>query len=175
MIDDIAVDFTEFDKVCMSKALVAATNALKIGEVPIGAVITYKDQIIGVYANSVESKKDATKHAEMQCLEKASNHLDRWRLTGCTLYVTLEPCLMCLGAIANARISRLIWAADQTRRQECLHIKELLQNAGSFAPSLSISRGLLAKEARDLIQTFFKKRREDARRKDTTRQDGAIV
>lgn len=170
MSDSFQEEFSDFDRECMSKALDEAKRAFNSDEVPVGGVITYKNKIIGVGRNQVEFKKDASKHAEMQCIHEASLQLDRWRLEGCTLYVTLEPCLMSFGAIVNARISRLIWATDQTRRVEGLSVKELIKSTSNLGPQLEIFHGLMMAEAKSLMQTFFKNRRQSVRK-----ESGAIV
>lgn len=159
-------EYSAFDTECMSKAIFEAKKAFNIEEVPIGCVIAYNNQIICSKFNQIESKKDATQHAEIQCIQEACSILDRWRLKGCTLYVTLEPCLMCLGAIINARISRVVWSLDQTRRDDSLHIDQLLQSTRSLGPSIEFSRGLMLEESKNLLQTFFKKRRRGEKSSD---------
>src|SRR5690625_1118447 len=98
------VDKMEVHKKWMLHALEEAKKAEQIGEVPIGAVIVYEDEVIATAYNTRESTRQAVAHAELMAIQKACEKLGRWRLTGCTLYVTLEPCAMCAGAIIQARV-----------------------------------------------------------------------
>jgi tRNA(Arg) A34 adenosine deaminase TadA len=92
-----------------------SSKSLRCGEVPIGAVLVFQNQIISSAYNQVESLKDATAHAEMLCLKQAAEKLDNWRLLDCTLYCTLEPCLMCAGAMILSRVKTLVWGAPDLR------------------------------------------------------------
>src|ERR1700733_6824462 len=105
----------EIDQEFMKFALAEAQKAYDAGEVPIGAVLVFQNQIISSAYNQVESLKDATAHAEMLCLKKAAEKLGNWRLLDCTLYCTLEPCLMCAGALILSRVKTLVWGAPDLR------------------------------------------------------------
>jgi tRNA(adenine34) deaminase len=151
--------FSTFDCESMSRAIDLAQDAFSNNEVPVGAVITFENKIIASAYNKVEGEKSALCHAEMQCIGLASERLGRWRLEGCTLYVTLEPCLMCLGAIVNSRISNLVYGAKQTRRNKALGIEELLREAENLGPQLQVLSGLMQEESTKLLKEFFNTRR----------------
>ncbi|MES2344480.1 MAG: tRNA adenosine(34) deaminase TadA [Chlamydiota bacterium] len=142
----------------MKEALAEAMVAYAKGEVPIGAVIVYKGEVIARAHNQVEFLKDATAHAEVLCLKGAANKLDNWRLLECTLYCTLEPCCMCAGAMFLSRISTLVWGAPDKRHGA----------HGSFTNVLDLShpihqiivrKGILENESAALIRQFFKEQR----------------
>ena len=103
------------DKDYMEVALEEAQKAYDAGEVPVGAVVVFQNQIISRSYNQVESLQDASAHAEMLCLKQAAQKLGNWRLLDCTLYCTLEPCLMCAGAMILSRIKTLVWGAQDIR------------------------------------------------------------
>jgi tRNA(adenine34) deaminase len=147
------------DEFFMEKALQEAHAALDEGEVPIGAVIVHKGRVIARAHNRVEAVKDATAHAEIIAIGAASENLENWRLENCTLYVTLEPCPMCLGAIINSRISKLVYGAKDKRFGACgsvcdLPAKKLLNR------ELEVVSGVFADESRGFLQSFFKILRE---------------
>ena len=100
------------DREFMELALIEAGKAYKEGEIPIGAVVVCDGVIVATAHNEKEQRKDPTAHAEVIALRKAASHLKRWRLTGCTLYVTIEPCPMCAGALLNSRIDYIVYGAD---------------------------------------------------------------
>jgi len=134
--------FSQEDHEWMSKALEYAEAAAANGEVPIGAVIVLSGKQIGCGQNRMEELHSATAHAEMLAISEAGNNLKNWRLDGATIYVSLEPCQMCLNAIKNCRISRVVFAASDTR--------------GFAAINPSISGGLLEKESAEILQKFFR-------------------
>ena len=103
------------DEKWMEMALQSAMDAYELGEVPIGCVIVKDGHVLGKGYNQVESLKDATAHAEILAIGAAASKLENWRLDGCTLYVTLEPCPMCAGAILNSRISRVVYGSKDSR------------------------------------------------------------
>ena len=147
-------DYTEHEK-WMYKALEEAELARKNDEVPIGAIIIKENNIISKGSNQIETLKDATAHAEMIAITAAANTLDDWRLNGCILYVTKQPCLMCMGAILNSRIEQLYYGAvdkDSESNEELLlsiknsHLKY-------------VEGGILLAECQKIIQKFFLKKR----------------
>ena len=129
------------DNKWMAQALKLAENAAANGEVPIGAVIVLNEKQIGAGQNRMEELQNATAHAEILAINEASKQLKNWRLDGATIYVSLEPCPMCLGAIKNSRISRLVFAAHDT---------------SSCNNSTEIEDGLLEKESVEILQKFFR-------------------
>ena len=140
----------------MLYALEEAHKALKLDEVPIGAIIVNKDKIIGRGFNQVESLNDATAHAEMIAITSAANTADDWRLNGCSIYVTKEPCLMCFGAILNARIENLYYGMADSDKG----FKELEEVNNLPMSHLNYIKGnVLESESKKIIQDFFKKKR----------------
>ena len=142
----------------MREAIIEAEKAAAIGEVPIGAVIVRNGEIIARAHNERETGKDATRHAEIIAIEKACAALHGWRLIGCDLYVTLEPCPMCAGAIVNSRIVRVIYGASDLRAGAFGSVLNLNDYPLNHKPE--IIGGVLADECLAPIQAFFKKKRE---------------
>lgn len=141
------------DEWFMREALKEAEKAFEAGEVPVGAVVVCEQKIIGKGHNLTERLKDVTAHAEMQAITAAANHLGAKYLTGCTLYVTLEPCIMCAGAIFWAQFGKVVIGAEDPKRG-------FLQNGKSILhPKTELSTGVLAKEASELLKRFFKQLR----------------
>ena len=138
----------------MQLALQQAEAAYDEGEIPVGAVIVANDRIIARAHNQTERLNDPTAHAEMLALTAAFDHLGAKYLPDCTLYVTLEPCVMCAGAIHWAHLGQLVWAADDPERGFRRYNDRILH------PKTSVSTGLMAAEARELLQRFFKKIRQ---------------
>ena len=142
------------DEQYMQRALDEARQALKEGEIPIGAVVVCKDRIIARAHNLTETLCDVTAHAEMQAITAAANLLGGKYLTDCTLYVTVEPCTMCAGAIGWAQIPRIVYgAADEKRGYQ-----QLAPHA--MHPKATITGGILEEECRQLMQDFFRQKRE---------------
>ena len=140
------------DNYFMKKALMEAKAAFEEGEVPVGDVIVANQKIIARAHNLVERLNDVTAHAEMQAITSASNYLGGKFLHNCTLYVTLEPCPMCAGALYWSQISRVVYAADDKKRG--------MNVMGSkLHPKTTIKGGVLAEEASDLLLRFFNARR----------------
>ena len=140
----------------MLYALKEAEKALKIDEVPIGAIIVNKNKIIGRGFNQVESLNDATAHAEIIAITSAANTSKNWRLNGCSIYVTKEPCLMCFGAILNARIKKIYYGmADSDKGFKKLKARNNL----SMSHLNQIEGNILESESKKIIQDFFKKKR----------------
>ena len=148
----------------MKEAIIEAHKAAEIGEVPIGAVIVRNGEIIARAHNERETKKDATRHAEIIAIERACAALHGWRLIGCDLYVTLEPCPMCAGAIVNSRIVRVIYGASDLRAGAFGSVLDLNSYPLNHKPE--IVKGVLAEECLVPIQAFFKKKR-DQQKKET--------
>ena len=144
------------DQFYMNKALELAETALGIEEVPIGCVIVYGDQIIGKGYNLRNSKKNTLYHAEIIAINEASTALGDWRLEGCTLYVTIEPCPMCAGAILQARIPRLVYGAKSPKAGAAGSVINLLQNP-AFNHYTDIAEGILEKECSALMTGFFER------------------
>jgi tRNA(adenine34) deaminase len=142
------------DESFMREALKEARKALEAEEVPIGAVIVCQDKIIARAHNYTERLTDVTAHAEMQAFTSAANHLNGKFLSDCTLYVTLEPCVMCAGASYWARIGKIVYGAKDEKRGYSRFAKKILH------PSTKITPGILEKECIDILQEFFRKKRK---------------
>lgn len=141
----------------MSAALELAREAAAEGEVPVGAVIVDKNgDIIGEGRNRCRSSA-ATRHAEIEAMEEASRQLGDWRLEGCTLYVTLEPCPMCAGAVINARIPTLVYGAREPQTGACGSVLNLFEERFGHRPA--IYGGVLEPECSELLQSFFRQLR----------------
>lgn len=142
----------------MNEALNEAKKAYSTYEVPVGAVIVYKDKIIARGHNKRESLKDPTAHAELIAIKEASSYLGQWRLIDCTLYVTLEPCAMCAGAIINSRIDRVIIGARDHKRGCCGTVEDLTNNE-NFNHKPEVIFGVLEDKCSNILSDFFKKLR----------------
>jgi tRNA(adenine34) deaminase len=143
----------------MREALALARKAGQAGETPVGAiVVSNEDEIIGRGANRPISINDPTAHAEIEALRQAARALNNYRLTGCTLYVTLEPCVMCAGAIVLARIDRLVYAARDLRFG-AVRSKFRLADSDLLNHRVEVEEGLLAAESAELLTQFFRERR----------------
>ncbi len=142
----------------MREALALAREAGARGEVPVGAVAVLEDRVVGRGANARESARDPTAHAELLAIQDAARPLGRWRLGGVTLFVTLEPCAMCAGAMVLARIDRLVYAASDPKAGAAGSLMDL-----SADPRLNhrypVEKGVLAGEAGELLRAFFRARR----------------
>jgi tRNA(adenine34) deaminase len=149
---------TSEDDRYMSAAVVQADIAEVNGDVPIGCVIVHEGQIISKAYNQREQLQDPTAHAEIIALTQASAALESWRLHGCTLYVTLEPCSMCAGALVLARIDRLVFACDDPKTGACGSLYNIVQDS-RLNHSVNITSGILADTCSDQLRTFFKRRR----------------
>ena len=146
------------DKQFMEEALALAKEAAAEGEVPVGCVIVRKNQIVGRGRNRRETAKTALGHAEIEAIADACKNLGGWRLWDCTLYVTLEPCPMCAGAIINARIPRVVIAARDEKCGACGSVCDLFSMEFNHHPAAEY--GLLEEEAQALLQAFFRDLRE---------------
>lgn len=137
------------DEKFMRLALNEARKALEQQEVPIGAVIVANDTVVGRGHNLVETLDDPTAHAEMQALTAAASTLGGKYLQNCTLYVTVEPCIMCAGAIGWSQIARVVWGADDPKRGYRTYSEKV------FHPKTTVASGILAEDCNALIKTFF--------------------
>lgn len=146
--------FTDNDTRYMRMALAEARAAAAAGEVPVGAVVVCRDKVIASAHNLTEALTDVTAHAEMLSVTAAANALGGKFLDSCTLYVTVEPCLMCAGAIAWSRMGRIVIGCDDPKRGYRVQTV-----AEPFHPRSTVERGLLADECSALMQQFFKSRR----------------
>jgi len=146
----------------MRLALEQARQAMALGEVPVGAVAVLNGRVIGSGFNRKESDQDPTAHAEMIALREAAAYLNNWRLIDITLYCTLEPCPMCAGAMIQARLSRLVYGAKDTRFGADGTIIDVLGRP-EFNHRVEVVAGVLADEAGDLLQEFFRRLRDENR------------
>lgn len=142
----------------MKKALILAKKAYQADEVPIGAMIERDGKILARAFNHRESKNDATAHAEVLAISKACKKIGDFRLTGCNIYVTLEPCAMCMGAILNARIKNLYFGA-YANKENVLSCEEINQRAG-LNHQTSIVGGVLKDECEQLVKQYFQEKRK---------------
>ncbi len=142
----------------MLQALHLAEEAAQSGEVPVGAVVVKDGRVIGEGRNRREAGKNALAHAEIEAISQACQTLGTWRLTGCELYVTLEPCPMCTGAIINSHIDRVIYGVDDERAGCCGTAMDLFALPYSHRPE--VYRGFYEGEAKKLLQDFFRKLRK---------------
>ena len=146
------------DEIWMREALELARQASKRGEVPVGAVIVRGGAVLSRSHNARESSKDATAHAEVLAIRSASRRVGDWRLTDTTLYVTLEPCPMCAGAIVLARIPRVVFAASEPKFGAAGSVFDLLQEP-RLNHRVNVVKGVLSEESRALLRSFFHERR----------------
>ncbi len=150
----------ESSDVCFMKlAIEEAKKAEKINEVPIGAIIVKDNNIIASAYNRREIDQKATAHAELLAIDAACKVLNSWRLTGCTLYVTLEPCPMCAGAIVQSRVDRVVYGASDPKGGCVGTIYDLL-NEKRFNHQCEVEKGVLAKECGELLTSFFRQLRK---------------
>lgn len=143
----------------MRQALQLAGQALASGEVPVGAVVVRRGEIIGRGANACVAEHSVCRHAEITALSEAGCRLGNYRLDGCDLYVTLEPCSMCAGAIMQSRIRRLIYAAAEPKTGAAGSVLDLFANK-QLNPHTTVQGGVLAEESAQLLQRFFQERRQ---------------
>ena len=141
------------DEQFMRKAIAEAQQALAEGEIPIGAIVVCQDHVIARAHNLTETLHDVTAHAEMQAITSAANELGGKYLTDCTLYVTIEPCTMCAGALGWSHLSRIVYGAADEKRGYQLYAPRALH------PKTKITGGILEEECRQLMQDFFRNKR----------------
>ena len=143
----------------MALALEEAKAAYRENEVPVGAILVMNDMVIGRGHNHRENKNAIHSHAEIEAIEDAAKKLGRWNLEGATLYVTLEPCLMCAGAIIQSKISRLVYGADDLERGAVVSKLSAFEYFKTDACPL-VYKGILAEESKQLITSFFEEQRK---------------
>jgi len=146
------------DEKWMSFALEEARKAEKEGEVPVGAILVKDDLVIARAHNKPISSNDPTAHAEIQLIRTAGEELKNYRLTGTSLFVTLEPCAMCLGAIMHARIKRVVYGAHDPKTGVCGSSENFME-ASCFNHKIDLTSGVLENESRQLLKNFFNSRR----------------
>jgi tRNA(adenine34) deaminase len=157
--ESLASSVTDTDLAMMHRALLAAAGAAERGEVPVGAVVARGMEILAVAANEREATGDPTAHAELLAIREAAETLGGWRLAGCTLYTTLEPCPMCAGAAHAARLSRLVYAAPDPKAGYA----GTLHNTPAddrLNHTIAVEGGVLEAEAARMLRDFFKNRRQ---------------
>jgi len=150
------------DQRYMRMAIDQAMIAEEDGDVPIGCVVVYENRVIGKGYNQREKLQDPTAHAEMIALTAASEFIGNWRLHGCTIYVTLEPCSMCAGALVLARMDRLVYGCDDPKTGAVKSLYNIVQDE-RLNHHIEVSSGVLAKECSKMLSDFFAGRREDKR------------
>jgi tRNA(adenine34) deaminase len=148
----------EIDRRFMQQALELARRALDSDDVPVGALVVHETRVIGRGYNQREKLHDPTAHAEMIALSAAAEYLGQWRLDDCTLYVTLEPCTMCAGALVLARVPRLVYAAADPKAGACGSLFEITQDT-RLNHRVETTTGVLAEPAAELLREFFRNRR----------------
>ncbi len=146
------------DELWMEEALREAVRALALGEVPVGAVVIYEGRVVGRGCNRPISAHDPTAHAEILALREAGQTIDNYRLGDCDLYVTVEPCAMCAGAITHGRIRRLIYGAEDAKAGAVHSMLQIL-NHPKLNHQVEVTSGVLAARCMDMMQTFFREKR----------------
>lgn len=155
---------TERDEILMREAISAAIEAGELDEIPIGAILTSESgEILAAAGNRTITDSDPTAHAEILVLRRAAAEIGNYRLTGATVYTTIEPCAMCAGALVNARIKRLVFgAADE--RFGAVETRFRICDSSSLNHKIEITSGVLAEECRALVQNFFRQKRTQNKR-----------
>jgi tRNA(adenine34) deaminase len=150
-------DAAQYEK-WMNEALIEARRAFSEDEVPVGAIIVQQNEIIARAYNRRETDQNPLGHAEILAIDAAAKKLGRWRLSDCTLIVTLEPCAMCAGALVNARLAQVVFAASDPKAGACGSVFNICENS-QLNHRLKVVSDVLAKDSRQLLQDFFKSRR----------------
>ena len=150
------------DNVYMKLALELAAKGYSFGEIPVGAVLVCGNEVVAWAFNEKELRKDATAHAELLTLQRASQHLKRWRFTDCALYSTLEPCVMCAGAMVNARLGKLVYGTRDPKAGAAGSIINVL-SCPELNHQVEVAEGVLKEECGDLLKQFFQDLRRDGR------------
>ncbi|HUU00954.1 MAG TPA: tRNA adenosine(34) deaminase TadA [Myxococcota bacterium] len=148
----------EADHEWMQEALGEAARAFEAGEVPVGAVVVFDGRVVGRGRNRKESGLDPTAHAEIIAIRQAAAELGRWRLSGCTLYATLEPCPMCIGAMLSARIDQLVFGCRDPKAGAVRSLFELAADS-RLNHRIEVREGIGAEQAAELLRSFFRLRR----------------
>jgi tRNA(adenine34) deaminase len=149
----------QIDEHWMQVALALARRAAAEGEVPVGAVLVLDNELIGEGWNRPIGARDASAHAEIQVLRDAGRHVGNYRLPGTTLYVTLEPCVMCAGAIIHARVAQVVYGATDPKAGACGSVFDLLPSDGRFNHRTDCRGGILADDCGETLRAFFRARR----------------
>ena len=157
--ENTQVVFEKDDYRYMKQAITQAKKAYKLNEVPIGCVIVYEGKVIGRGYNRRNTDKTSLGHAEITAIKKASRYMNDWRLENCTLYVTLEPCQMCAGAIVQARIPKVVIGTMNSKAGCAGSVINVLQMK-EFNHQVDICKGVLADECKEMMQNFFRNLRE---------------
>jgi len=144
----------------MFAALQEAEQAFTEDEIPVGSIVTFRDKIIGKGHNQIERLKDPTAHAEMIAITSAANHLNNWRLNDCDIYITLEPCIMCTGAILSSRVKNLYFSTFDPKFGACGSVYNLIEEK-KYNHSLKVYSGIYENESKILLEKFFKKIRNN--------------
>jgi tRNA(adenine34) deaminase len=152
---------TADDEYFMSEAIRQAEAAAEKGEVPVGAVAVFEGRIVGRAGNQREMLKDPTAHAEMLVLTQAAAEVGSWRLEGVTVFVTLEPCAMCAGAMVLGRVSRLVYGADDPKAGACGSVMNVVEHP-ALNHRVPTEKGLLAERCGEILRKFFAERRGQA-------------
>jgi tRNA(adenine34) deaminase len=150
--------YNDLDILWMREALAEAQAAAREGEVPVGAIVLYRGEVIGRGQNRVLRDADPTAHAEIVAMRAAAQARNNYRLTACDLYVTLEPCAMCAGAMIHARLQRLFYAASDPKAGAAGSVLEVI-NYPRLNHQIEVTSGLLAEDCGDILRNFFRERR----------------
>jgi len=153
------------DELYMEEALRSAQRALEAGEVPIGAIVVHEEKIIARTHNLSITNNDPTAHAEILALREAGAALGNYRLSDCTLFVTIEPCPMCAGALVHARVKRVVYGAKDPKTGADGSVMQVL-NHPALNHRIEVQSGVLAGRCAELLQTFFRQRRADGKQVD---------
>lgn len=164
-------DANTSDETYMREALRQARKAQALEEVPIGCVIVYEDKIIARGYNRRNTDKNTLSHAELNAIRKASKKLGDWRLEGCTMYITLEPCQMCAGAIVQARITNVVIGSMNPKAGCAGSVLNILEME-EFNHQVHVVRGVLAEECSQMLSSFFRELREKKKRLKTRQDEG---
>lgn len=157
----------------MQQALLLAEQAAKQNEVPVGAIIVLEGEIVGRGFNQPIGRHDPTAHAEVMALRDAAMRLGNYRLPGCTLYVTVEPCAMCAGAIQHARVARVVYGAVEPKTGACGSVVDLFAES-RLNHHAEVSGGVMAEACAEIVSDFFRRRREEVRAAREQRQQTAL-
>ncbi|BCL70783.1 tRNA-specific adenosine deaminase [Vibrio nigripulchritudo MADA3029] len=163
--------FSEQDEQFMRHAMALADRAEQEGEVPVGAVLVKDGEVIAEGWNRSIGQHDATAHAEIQVLRKAGSAIENYRLLDTTLYVTLEPCPMCAGALLHSRVKRIVYGAPDLKAGAAGTVLNLFESQASYHYAV-IESGLLEQECREQLQSFFKRRRKEKKALKEKKSDG---
>jgi len=163
------INITKQDEKYMQLAIDQAKIAEENGDIPIGAVIVYKNQIIARAYNQREQLRDPTAHAEIIALTQAAAVMESWHLNGCTIYVTLEPCPMCAGALVLSRMDRLVYGCDDPKTGACKSLYNIVQDE-RLNHRLEVTSGVLQEQCRQQLQEFFSRRREENKKNNKQEQ-----